>query len=90
MLGAGGSACLKFGSRRTGKWSVDRPFVVQVTPPHLRSPIRVAEKYPQILLLVLTMLVTASSVYSLRSKRGLPLVNQVLGWAVLGEMTSPF
>ena len=91
MLGAGGSARLKFGPRRTGKWFVDRPFVVQVTPPHLRSPIRVAERYLQILLLVLTMLVTASSVYSLRSKRGLPLVNQALGWAVLGEIiSSPF
>ena len=37
------------------------------------------------LLLVLTVLVTASSVYSLRSKRGLPLANQILGWVSLGE-----
>ena len=31
------------------------------------------------------MFVTASSAYNLRSKRGLPLVNQVLGWIALGE-----
>jgi len=34
------------------------------------------------------MLVTASSVHSLRSKRGLPFVNQILGWAALGEIPS--
>lgn len=37
------------------------------------------------LFLVLTMFVTTSSVYRLQSKQGLPLVNQILGWVVLGE-----
>lgn len=42
------------------------------------------------LLLVLTILVTASSVYHLQSKRGLPLVNQILGWVILGEISPHF
>ena len=35
------------------------------------------------------MLITASSVYNLRSKRGLPLVNQILGWVVLSKSLVP-
>jgi len=34
------------------------------------------------------MVITASSVYNLRSKRGLPLTNQVLGWVALGKALS--
>ncbi|KAL1754437.1 Phosphatidylinositolglycan class N-domain-containing protein [Schizophyllum commune] len=37
----------------------------------------------QAFLIVLSMLVTASSVRSLQAKLGLPLVNQVVGWIVL-------
>ena len=36
------------------------------------------------------MVVTASSVHNLRSKRGLPLVNQIIGWVALGEKFSYF
>jgi len=31
MLGAGGLACFKLGTGRNGKWTVERPFVVQVS-----------------------------------------------------------
>ncbi|KAL1705153.1 Phosphatidylinositolglycan class N-domain-containing protein [Schizophyllum commune] len=45
----------------------------------------------QALLIVLSMLVTASSVRSLQAKLGLPLVNQVVGWIVLVLSTlTPF
>ncbi|KAL1666929.1 Phosphatidylinositolglycan class N-domain-containing protein [Schizophyllum commune] len=45
----------------------------------------------QALLIVLSMLVTASSVRSLQAKLGLPLVNQVVGWVVLALSTlTPF
>ncbi|KAJ7292742.1 Phosphatidylinositolglycan class N-domain-containing protein [Mycena rebaudengoi] len=45
----------------------------------------------QIVLIVLAMLITASSVYHLREKLGLPLVNQCAGWAVLGVASAlPF
>ena len=30
MLGVGGLACSKLGSGRHGKWTVGRPFVMQV------------------------------------------------------------
>lgn len=36
-------------------------------------------------LIVLAMVVTRSSVTSIQSKRGLPLGNQVVGWAVLSK-----
>lgn len=36
------------------------------------------------------MLITVSSVNHLRSKRGLPLANQILGWVVLGERSLHF
>ena len=36
------------------------------------------------------MVVTASSAYNLRSKRGLPLVNQIIGWVALGEKSPQF
>ena len=36
------------------------------------------------------MLITTSSVLSLQAKRGLPLVNQMTGWIVLGEKLGPF
>lgn len=42
----------------------------------------------QITLLLLSMAITASSASSLRAKRGLPLVNQVVGWIVLGNSPS--
>ena len=35
------------------------------------------------------MFVTVSSVYNLRSKRGLPLTNQILGWVALGKILPP-
>lgn len=34
---------------------------------------------------MVTMMITASSVAHLQAKNGLPLVNQALGWLVLGE-----
>lgn len=42
-------------------------------------------------LVVASMLVTASSVHSLQAKRGLPLMNQVIGWLMLTLSTlTPF
>ncbi|THH21384.1 hypothetical protein EW146_g133 [Bondarzewia mesenterica] len=37
----------------------------------------------QLVLIVASMSVTASSVWNLQAKRGLPLMNQILGWIVL-------
>ena len=42
----------------------------------------------QIGLIGLAMLVTKSSVASIQSKQGLPLGNQVVGWAVLRKVTA--
>lgn len=39
----------------------------------------------QVGLVVLAMIVTRSSVASLQAKSGLPIGNQVVGWAVLGQ-----
>lgn len=45
----------------------------------------------QLVLLLVACATTASSAYSLRSKQGLPLGNQVLGWLVLAlSLTMPF
>ena len=44
---------------------------VLTSPPHL-----------QLLLIVLSMLITAASVRSLQAKHGLPRVNQAAGWAI--------
>ena len=35
--------------------------------------------------IALAMIITGSSVRKLQAKAGLPLVNQVAGWVVLGE-----
>ena len=42
----------------------------------------------QCTLVLLSMLVTARSAASLRAKRGLPLLNQVAGWVILGAQSS--
>lgn len=39
----------------------------------------------QVGMILLALIVTRSSVASLQAKQGLPLGNQVLGWAILGE-----
>ena len=46
--------------------------------------------YAQCLLVVITMLITASSVLNLQAKRGLPLVNQAMGWIVFGMIPRSF
>lgn len=38
----------------------------------------------QIVLIMLTVLITGQSVRSLRAKEGLPLLNQITGWVLLG------
>ncbi|KAK8929880.1 GPI ethanolamine phosphate transferase 1 [Metarhizium anisopliae] len=40
----------------------------------------------QVGLILLSMLVTRSSALSLQAKRGLPVGNQVLGWAILSTL----
>ncbi|KAG6917065.1 hypothetical protein DXG01_004037 [Tephrocybe rancida] len=42
----------------------------------------------QAVLIIATMLVTSSSVRSLKAKQGLPPVNQILGWIILGTLSS--
>ena len=44
----------------------------------------------QIGLIILSMVVTRSSVISLQSKLGLPLGNQIIGWAVLSKENKRF
>ena len=39
----------------------------------------------QVGLILLAMIVTRSSVASLKAKRGLPFGNQVIGWVILGR-----
>jgi hypothetical protein len=40
-------------------------------------------------LILVTMIVTASSIGNLQAKSGLPLLNRVVGWSVLGKSLSP-
>lgn len=40
-------------------------------------------------LIIATMLITTSSALSLQAKKGLPLMNQMTGWIVLGEKAWP-
>ena len=42
----------------------------------------------QLVLILASMSVTASSIRNLQAKTGLPLMNQVLGWVVLGMCVS--
>ena len=42
----------------------------------------------QLVLILASMSVTASSIRNLQAKTGLPLMNQVLGWVVLGTRIS--
>lgn len=45
--------------------------------------------YPsQCALILLSMLITANSASNLKAKLGLPLINQVGGWIVLGLLSS--
>ena len=42
--------------------------------------------FQQSYLILVTMIVTASSIRNLRAKTGLPLLNRIVGWAVLGTL----
>ncbi|KAF8626715.1 hypothetical protein AX17_006482 [Amanita inopinata Kibby_2008] len=70
------------------------PYVVRSV--EKRSGSRGAEAlkvslWTQMALIIVAMLVTASSARSLQAKRGLPLRNQIAGWIVLGlSSMSPF
>ncbi|KAJ7146305.1 PigN-domain-containing protein [Mycena epipterygia] len=52
---------------------------------HMRKPVSrlFAAQLLQTLLIVLAMIITSSSVYHLREKLGLPLLNQMVAWIVL-------
>jgi len=59
-------------------------FSIQVRLESLVALLYTDEVIRQALLIVTTMLITASSVLNLQAKRGLPILNQLSGWTVLG------
>jgi phosphatidylinositol glycan class N len=59
-------------------------FSIQVHLEPLIALLYTDELIRQVLLILTTMLITASSVLNLQAKRGLPILNQLSGWTVLG------
>lgn len=80
-----GSAALSilYRSKRIDK-SAMLLFLAQVRDKYAMYKRRFKRSY-QNSLIVLTMAVTMGSVKSLQEKRGLPYVNQILGWIALGR-----
>ena len=78
---------MMFGGLLASARFVNKLFFIQVSPfPSIFFSTLIFQKT---CLILVTMIVTASSIKQLQAKTGLPLLNRVVGWSALGALHRP-
>lgn len=89
MLALGATALSPYAEHFIGKPVPTRHFVIQVSL--IDQLLTLATQHPslQSALIAVSKLVATSSIRHLQAKTGLPLINQVAGWSILGTPAVP-